>query len=96
MKKQAKNRKHLCVVRTVHFTDKSLLQPANPIGVNLIGAGGTGSQMLTALARINHALTALGHPGLSLRVFDEDRVERPNLPGNCLRPPNSGSTKPMH
>jgi len=79
MIKNLKNRKQLSVVRTVHFSDKALLQPTNPIGVNLIGAGGTGSQMLTALARIDHALTALGHPGLSLRVFDDDRVERPNL-----------------
>ncbi len=49
---------------TVHFTDKYLLSPTNPIVVNLIGAGGTGSQVLTALARMNHALIALDHPGL--------------------------------
>jgi PRTRC genetic system ThiF family protein len=63
----------------VHFTAKELLQPYNPVTVNLIGAGGTGSQMLTALARTSQALTALGHPGLFVRVFDDDKVERANL-----------------
>ena len=62
----------------VHFTDKYLMQPTNPISVNLIGAGGTGSQVLTALARINHSLNALEHAGLSVRVFDDDIVTEAN------------------
>lgn len=63
----------------VHFTDKYLLQPTNPVVINLIGAGGTGSQVLTALARINQSLTALRHPGLMVRVFDGDTVTEANL-----------------
>ena len=63
----------------VHFTDNYLLQPTNPIRVSLIGAGGTGSAMLTALARINHALIALGHAGLQVAVFDDDTVTAANL-----------------
>ncbi len=70
MKKQPKT--------TVHFVDKSLLQPYNPVPVNLIGAGGSGSQMLTALARINYSLNQLGHPGLFVRVFDDDVVTPAN------------------
>ena len=62
-----------------HFTDNSLLNAANPVTVNLIGAGGTGSQVLTALARMNHALTALGHAGLSVRLWDDDIVTAANL-----------------
>ncbi len=62
----------------VHFADKYLIQPTNPISVNLIGAGGTGSQVLTALARINHSLNALQHAGLSVRVFDDDIVTEAN------------------
>src|SRR5690606_8196545 len=50
-----------------------------PISVNLIGAGGTGSQVLTALARMNHALTALGHAGLIIQLWDDDRVSAANL-----------------
>ena len=43
----------------VHFTENTLINPTNPVTVNLIGAGGTGSQVLTALARMNHALTQI-------------------------------------
>jgi len=67
------------VKTAVHIVEKSLINPYNPIAVNLIGAGGTGSQFLTALARINHSLTALNHPGLAVRVFDDDKVEEANL-----------------
>jgi PRTRC genetic system ThiF family protein len=63
----------------VHIVEKELLQPYNPISVNLIGAGGTGSQVLTALARMNQALIALNHPGLNVTLFDDDKVETANL-----------------
>lgn len=61
-----------------HFADKYLLQPTNPVTVNLIGAGGTGSQVLTALARINHSLIAFHHAGLQVRVYDDDVVTEAN------------------
>jgi PRTRC genetic system ThiF family protein len=63
----------------VHIVQKELLQPYNPVTVNLIGAGGTGGQVLTVLARMNHALNALGHAGLFVRVFDHDTVDASNL-----------------
>lgn len=62
----------------VHFTNNYLLDPTNPVSVILIGAGGTGSQVLTALAKINHALIALGHAGLQVTVFDNDIVTTAN------------------
>lgn len=67
------------VKTAVHIVEKTLINPYNPIIVNLIGAGGTGSQFLTALGRINHALIALNHPGLIVKVFDDDKVEEANL-----------------
>lgn len=63
----------------VHFTDHDLINPTNPIEVNLIGAGGTGSQVLTALARMNHALNELNHAGLMVRLWDDDTVTQANL-----------------
>ncbi|WP_423975804.1 PRTRC system ThiF family protein [Kaistella sp.] len=63
----------------VHFTDNDLLNPTNPVTVNLIGGGGTGSQVLTALARMNHALTELNHAGLSVRFWDDDIITEANL-----------------
>jgi len=62
----------------LHYTDNYLINPSNPITVNLIGAGGTGSNMLTALAKMNHSLIALGHPGLNLHLFDDDIVTTAN------------------
>lgn len=63
----------------VHIAGKEILQPYNPVTINLIGAGGTGGQVLTALARMNQALVTLNHPGLMVRVFDDDTVSKANL-----------------
>ncbi|MFD1605253.1 PRTRC system ThiF family protein [Flavobacterium artemisiae] len=63
----------------MHFTDPYLISPTNPIAVNLIGAGGTGSKVLTALMEMNHSLTALGHAGLSVRLWDDDIITNANL-----------------
>jgi len=64
---------------TAHFLHRSLIAPLNPISVNLIGAGGTGSSMLTALGKINYSLIALGAPGLQVTVFDDDIVTEPTV-----------------
>lgn len=63
----------------MHFTDLYLISPTNPIAVNLIGAGGTGSKVLTALMEMNHSLTALGHAGLSVSLWDNDIITNANL-----------------
>lgn len=63
----------------VHYTAPYLMNPPNPLSLNLIGAGGTGSQMITLLARMNHAMTQLGHPGFDLRLWDGDLVSEANL-----------------
>ena len=46
-------------MKRVHYIDNYLLNPQHPVTVNLIGAGGTGSQVLTCLARLD------GHCGHS-------------------------------
>lgn len=63
----------------IHFTDSDLINPTNPILVNLIGAGGTGSKVLTALMEMNHSLIELGHAGLQIRLWDDDIVTNANL-----------------
>ena len=65
--------------KKVHFVDSNFINPTNPVTINLIGAGGTGSQMLTALARMNHSLTELNHAGLSVRLWDDDVITEANL-----------------
>jgi len=65
--------------KRMHFTDSYLLNPTHPVTVNLIGCGGTGSQVLTALSRMSHTLIALGHPGVHVTAFDPDTVTEANL-----------------
>lgn len=66
-------------MKKIHFTDRYLLNPRHPVTVFVIGAGGTGSQVITNLARMNMALQALGHPGLHVTVFDPDTVSQANI-----------------
>lgn len=50
------------------------------INIVVVGAGGTGSKMLTALATIHHAMKAFGHPnGLQVTLIDDDIVSETNL-----------------
>lgn len=77
----------------MHFTDPYLISPTNPLTVNLIGAGGTGSKVLTALMEMNHSLLALGHAGLSVRLWDDDRVTTANLGRQRFAPCEVGLCK---
>lgn len=63
----------------VHFTDNHLINPTNPIAVNVIGAGGTGSKLIIALLEMNHSLIELGHAGLFVRLWDDDIITNANL-----------------
>ena len=66
-------------MKKLHYVDDYLLAPYHPITINLIGCGGTGSQVLTALARINVALHGLGHIGITVHAYDADVVTEANL-----------------
>lgn len=60
-----------------HYLPARMLQ--EKVQIALVGCGGNGSQMLTGLARLNHALVALGHPGLDVYAFDPDVVSEANM-----------------
>ncbi|MBA5793484.1 PRTRC system ThiF family protein [Flavobacterium sp. xlx-214] len=77
----------------VHFTDNSFLNPPNPIEVNIIGAGGTGSKVLTALMEMSHSLQELGHPGLLVRLWDDDVITNANLGRQRFAPSEIGLFK---
>lgn len=64
---------------TVHFANNALLSPTNLISLNLIGGGGTGSKVLTALMEMNHSLIEMGHAGLMVRLWDDDIVTSANI-----------------
>lgn len=66
-------------MRKIHYTDNYLLKPYHHVTVFIIGAGGTGSQVITNLARMDTALQASGHPGLHVTLFDPDTVTQANI-----------------
>lgn len=63
----------------MHILPEYLLNPTHPVTVCVIGCGGTGSQVLTCLARISYSLRALGHPGLYVVTYDPDVVSESNV-----------------
>jgi len=51
-----------------------------PVRVLVVGAGGTGSEVVAGLARLDLAMRATGHPaGLDVVVIDDDTVSPTNL-----------------
>lgn len=80
-------------MKKVHYTNSYLLSPQHRISVNLIGAGGTGSQVLETLARIDSALFKLGHPGLFVTTFDADEVSESNIGRQLFSPADIGLNK---
>lgn len=62
-----------------HFTDNYIIDPTHPVTVIMIGCGGTGSQVLSALAKMNYALLQLDHPGLQVTAYDCDVVTSANI-----------------
>lgn len=80
-------------MKRVHYTERYLLNPTHPVTVNLIGAGGTGSQMLTCLARLDVTLRGLGHPGLFVTMYDPDVVSESNIGRQLFSPSDLGLNK---
>ena len=66
---------------------------AKPIRVVLAGAGGSGSEVLDGLARIDRALRALDHPGFQMSVFDPDNVSATNTVRQRFWPADVGQNK---
>lgn len=65
-----------------------------PVKVCVVGAGGTGSQVLTGLAQLHTALVSLGHPGgLDVTVVDDDTVSEANVGRQMFWPPDIGQPK---
>ncbi len=76
-----------------HFIPSSITAPPYPVQIVLIGAGGTGSQVLTGLARMHYALRKLGHSGFILHVIDGDRVSEANIGRQIFSPSDIGRNK---
>lgn len=80
-------------LKRLHFTDPYILNPEHPVTVQVIGVGGNGSQVLNQLARIDQALRKLGHVGLHVTCFDDDRVTEANLGRQLFSPADIDQNK---
>ena len=79
----------------MHRTNPYILNPEHLVTVALIGCGGTGSQVLTCLARLNEALIGIGHPGLHVTVYDGDIVDETNVGRQLYSPADIGHNKAL-
>ncbi|MCC8153250.1 MAG: PRTRC system ThiF family protein [Tannerellaceae bacterium] len=62
-----------------HIVHNYMINPTHPVTIMVIGCGGTGSQVLSGLARMNLALINLGHPGIHVTAYDDDVVTSANI-----------------
>ena len=76
-----------------HYLHKEMTVADGPVSVVLVGCGGTGSQILTGLARLHYALYQLRHPGLHVSVFDGDNVSEANIARQNFSPLDVGRNK---
>lgn len=68
-----------------HIIPQKLLNKV--VNVAVIGAGGTGSQLMTGLARLHQAMISCGHPGgLAVTLFDDDTVSTSNIGRQAFYP----------
>lgn len=61
--------------------------------INVIGCGGTGSYVLSNLARINYTLKLLGRPGFHVTAIDNDVVSEYNIGRSMFSPVDIGQKK---
>jgi PRTRC genetic system ThiF family protein len=76
-----------------HYLPAGLVTPNDPVPVILVGAGGTGSRLLSGLAQLHFALRALEQPGLEVHVIDGDTVSTANVGRQLFSPSDVGRNK---
>ncbi|MCH8552512.1 MAG: PRTRC system ThiF family protein [Natronospirillum sp.] len=69
------------------------LSAREPVQIILVGAGGTGSEMLARLVKMHFRLTALDMPGLHVTVLDPDVVSEANVGQQNFWPSDVGLPK---
>lgn len=76
----------------IHSLSPALLNRA--VNVIVVGAGGSGSHIVTDLAVLNQSMLDLGHPeGLNVAVIDDDTVSEANVGRSRFYAADVGSSK---
>jgi len=76
-----------------HYLEKYLMAPTHPITISVIGCGGTGSYVVTQLAKLAVALYETRKIDLSVTVYDNDVVEAHNVGRQLFSPSDIGRNK---
>jgi PRTRC genetic system ThiF family protein len=64
------------------------------VNVVVVGAGGTGSALMSRLMQLHFAMKATGHPGgLHVTLYDDDIVSEANIGRQCFFPQDVGQYK---
>lgn len=77
----------------MHQLSRHLTGTTTPLRVAIVGVGGTGSEVLSALINVHLGLRALGRPGLEVHAFDPDIVSPANLVRQRYYPQDIGLNK---
>jgi len=64
-----------------------------PLDVAVAGVGGTGSEIISGLVNLHHALVAFGHGGIRVSAFDPDTVSPANIVRQRYAPSDLGRPK---
>ena len=76
-----------------HIIYEYLANPTHPISVAVIGAGGTGSHLLSGLAQISHAFEQLDRVPLHVTAYDYDTVSENNIGRQLFSPADINRNK---
>jgi len=76
-----------------HYLPQYLADTQHRIAIIVVGAGGTGSHILTNLATINHAFIKLGKAPFIVTTYDPDIVEEHNVGRQMFSPADIGLNK---
>lgn len=77
----------------MHIANTHIMQDTVPISVAVIGIGGTGSQILPQLAKLNYSLIKLGFHGINVSAYDNDEVSDSNIGRQLFSPCDIGRNK---
>jgi len=81
------------IKRYRHYIPQPIISHHDKTKIVIIGAGGTGSKIITDIAQMHVALMTLGHAGLSVHAVDDDIVSEANIGRQLFSPVDIGRNK---